>query len=161
MTMKLSVYPRRVRDLFAALSLRRTSAGRVHIYLRIANVDGSVQHYYHFLLGFLAPLALFADACERENARALIHVRSCEPLDGLLREARFPNVIIHDPVAHHEGLEFPPGDAVETVTIGGFDHPRFYDRAILNAVEATMRARLHDAVAHETAALRKKLRPKK
>jgi hypothetical protein len=82
----------------------------------IRNRDGSVEHYYHFLLGFCVPLVRFS-LSRGEPGESLV-VRECGPLTPLLAELRLPLDIL--PVAQFRAQ-------AATVQITGFDHPASYD----------------------------------
>ncbi len=68
--------------------------------LTISNNGGSVEHYYHFLLGFLFPLAVVQLRLQKMNTIGPIYVRSCGPMDRMLNEVDFPHVRIIDKHEH-------------------------------------------------------------
>ncbi len=76
---------------FAALRLRRP------IHVTIHNRGGSVEHFYHFLLGYFLPLCSYLDGAPRN---APILVRSCGPMDRIIRELDWPGLVILDREAH-------------------------------------------------------------
>jgi len=47
------------------------------VHLSFLNHDGSVEHYYHFLLGFFIPLILACEQLTRTGKARNIYVRSC------------------------------------------------------------------------------------
>jgi capsular polysaccharide biosynthesis protein len=82
----------------------------------IRNRSGSVEHYYHFLLGFCVPLVRFS-LSRAEPGESLV-VRECGPLTALLAELRLRLDIL--PVAQFHAQP-------ATVQIAGFDDPASYD----------------------------------
>jgi hypothetical protein len=71
------------------------------INLAVRNMSGSVEHYYHFLLGYLFPLAIRHAALHSQGFSGCILVRSCGPMDRILREVKFPGVEIISKHEHH------------------------------------------------------------
>ena len=55
--------------------------------------SGSCEHYYHFLLGYLLPLAAFL-AQRNLVSEQVIMLRSCGPLDRILREIEVPSLLL-------------------------------------------------------------------
>jgi hypothetical protein len=88
--------------------------------VEITNRNGSVEHYYHFLLGFAIPLVKFYLDTESCRHKPLI-VRECGPLTPLLSELNLNLEIL--PV--QEFVKYPP-----LIQLEGYDGPRFYDRAV-------------------------------
>jgi hypothetical protein len=100
--------------------------------------DGSPEHYHHFLLGFFVPLVYHLSTdWSRERFDRLL-VRSCGPLDRLIREFGDSRIEIVEKSSHHGmardlGQRREPADSTsyrEThrfVTIHGCDHPAAYD----------------------------------
>lgn len=82
----------------------------------IRNRSGSVEHYYHFLLGFCVPLVRFA-LSRGERGESLV-VRECGPLTALLAELGLRLEIL--PVAQFHAQP-------ATVQLAGFDDPGSYD----------------------------------
>lgn len=60
----------------------------------ILNQNGSVEHYFHFLLGFLLPLANFMDTLRGNAEDMALLVRSCGPMDRMLEEVAFPGLTV-------------------------------------------------------------------
>jgi len=92
-----------------------------NVHLTLANRGGSVEHYYHFLLGFLVPL-LEARAARTD---ATFFVRSCAVMDRLLRE-----VVAERLVIVNRDLHQLIGGEMERVRIVGYDAPDAYDREV-------------------------------
>ena len=57
---------------------------------------GSVEHYYHFLLGFLMPLVDRLTHAENE----IYVIRSCGPLDTIIRSLPVASIEIIDKFTH-------------------------------------------------------------
>jgi len=85
------------------------------LHLTIANRAGSVEHYYHFLLGFLLPLVLRLERLRADGDTSQVIVRSCGPMDRHLAELRLEGLRI---VAREE---HPHLASDRRETIAGFD----------------------------------------
>ena len=80
---------------------------------------GSRQHYYHFLLGVLLPLA---DYLARTGEATLpMMVRSCGPLDAILYELQLPRLMISDTESHQNLGDSLSPEVARKVGIAGFD----------------------------------------
>jgi Glycosyltransferase 61 len=64
------------------------------VHLHVNNQSGSVEHYYHFLLGFLFPLALRVEMLERDQSINNVLTRSCGPMDKIIRELNYQKLRI-------------------------------------------------------------------
>lgn len=121
----------------------------------IINRKGSVEHYYHFLLGFLAPLIQRITTL-RDNARTIC-VRSCGPMDGLIREV-LPNGIKILPKLEHALLldeaRSSNNPKLRFETIYGFDNRSYYDATVFRSLKRVLEAKLFDGVEYEKRALR-------
>jgi hypothetical protein len=95
--------------------------------------DGSVEHYYHFLLGFLFPLVQYV----AENRLGSFVVRSCGPMDSIMSEVFKTKCQILDRMEHQELVNTSNPDAV--VTLNGFDHPDYYDPKVINTIAGQIR----------------------
>ena len=99
------------------------SAGRASrpLHLTIQANAGSCEHYYHFILGYLLPLA--AHLARREMAEdRVILLRSCGPLDRILHELSLPGLLCCERFTHasiRKTLE--RSSRVEIDEIKGFD----------------------------------------
>lgn len=76
------------------------SLAQTAVNLTIRNRGGSVEHFYHFLLGFLFPLAIAKTRLDELGFSGPIYVRSCGPMDRILAELAFPNVRIVEKTEH-------------------------------------------------------------
>lgn len=94
------------------------------VHLTIKNVGGSVEHYYHFLLGFIVPLIQWHTLVQQQTT----YIRSCAVLDPLIEELNLSGVVILDKELHHslKSLDNFQGFSLEHQTITGFDHPEKY-----------------------------------
>jgi len=90
---------------------------QIPLHISIQNNSGSVEHYYHFLLGFLIPLAALFSR-EPPDARIVL-IRSCGPMDRHLRELGISGLTTIDKVAHR-GMRSQT-DGAEFVSLQGFD----------------------------------------
>lgn len=57
---------------------------RVHLTMR--NRGGSVEHFYHYLFGYLIPLCHYLGVHPAGRPGARLLLRSCGPMDRILRE---------------------------------------------------------------------------
>lgn len=115
------------------------------INLTIRNVGGSVEHYYHFLLGFLFPLALKHKSLQEQGFSGLVYVRSCGPMDRILREIGFPGITIIEKAEHHRNSSRDEidGSPVMQETVFGMDFANGdYPRDSILDAAGTVRSRL-------------------
>lgn len=92
-----------------------------------ANQGGSVQHFYHFLLGYMLP---FVEHCHALRPTHRFLLRDCGPMNPLLRELDgfrieiIPaNLVLTSLVGVNEVVGHLP-----KIVVPGFDSPRFYAR---------------------------------
>jgi hypothetical protein len=112
--------------------------------LEIQNITGSVEHYYHFLLGFLIPLTDWHGlGMQKRNLE--IRVRSCSMMDRLTRELNIPGLVIVPkdaiPMARIIG-SILWGNRCRVVELRGLDHPSCYDGQRLREAARKIRERL-------------------
>lgn len=101
-----------------------------NILLKIYNRNGSVQHYYHYLLGFLMPLCINWDRIQDDTHGSNITVRSCALMDRLTLELNFENlnIIDYDPsLAIRDTLATVNYDRI--IELEGYDFTTYYDAA--------------------------------
>ena len=67
-------------------------------WLGVRNNAGSVEHYYHFLLGYLLPLCAYAG--QRDNESSILLARACGPLNHLVCEVGIPGLLLCEPQSH-------------------------------------------------------------
>src|SRR5262245_9534782 len=84
-------------------STRSTGGSHHRLHLTISNVGGSVEHYHHFLLGFLVPLVLHRRSTWQNPSYEEVCVRSCGPMDAIIRQLNAVSLAIVDK-AEHERL---------------------------------------------------------
>ncbi|MGJ8671444.1 glycosyltransferase 61 family protein [Rubritalea sp.] len=97
---------------------------RKKIHLTFKNRAGSVEHYYHFLLGVLIPLALFKKECGNKN----IYIRSCGIMDEHLLHFKQGIINISEKTLH-EKIRYTNELTNEYSCIDrpGFDSPAYYN----------------------------------
>jgi hypothetical protein len=112
------------------------------IHLTLRNGGGSVEHYYHFLLGFLTPLVNWRSASGNSMPGTIL-IRSCGPLDALLRELAVDNLVIMDRDEHAGLLDQRTyqGRPLSHVTLGGSDSLNHHN-AVVFSMAASEIARL-------------------
>ena len=97
------------------------------IHLTLNNHGGSVEHYYHFLLGFLAPLTLLRSQLASDR-RTEICVRSCGPMDKHLITPELNGVCILDKELHSEMRNNKARhNAYTFMRRRGYDNPKAYN----------------------------------
>jgi Glycosyltransferase 61 len=110
------------------------------IHLTCNPLGGSVQHYHHFLLGYLVPLVSEWNSLVADPDVKRISVRSCAILDPILHALELPRLVILPKEAHAEIPLKDQGDAKENieirfVTLIGHDYPQSYNRQIFKNVK--------------------------
>jgi hypothetical protein len=124
--------------------------------IRIRPNNGSAQHYYHFLFGFLFPLCLHLESLVGGRLPRML-VRSCGPLDAILRELAIPELAIcPKPDFAAASERFRADLAIERIDLAGFDlsarRPE-YDCERMTRAAAAVAARLRSRIAAEAAEL--------
>src|SRR5258706_13262619 len=76
---------------------------RQDLHLTIWNMGGYVEHYHHFLLGFFVPLIRYRKRTWQNAAYGQVVIRSCGPMDGLVRQLGAENITILDKSEHRSG----------------------------------------------------------
>lgn len=102
---------------------------------------GSVEHYHHFLLGFVTPLVL--KMIENENANRTFYIRSCSILDRIVHELKFNNLVITDKI---QLISMTRSGELPIETLDGYDTPNFYSRPVFDKVSSYLNLRLSDEI---------------
>jgi hypothetical protein len=120
------------------------SGANLHVTLR--NGLGSVEHYFHFLLGFFVPLFMARDGLVTGNSDRLL-VRSCAVLDRHLRALAWPDLVILEREVHEkmklEGLGEGDFDPLQFVEIEGRDSPERYSSSEFQAFSSRLKKHLY------------------
>ncbi|MEG6509077.1 glycosyltransferase family 61 protein [Methyloligella sp. 2.7D] len=106
-------------------------------WLNIRNNGGSVEHYYHFLLGYLLPLCGYAE--EEKTEAPILLARACGPLSRLVCEVGIPGLVLCEPYSHSLLSSEAEKLRLENVDILGLDCSearREYDADRLASVAA-------------------------
>lgn len=111
-------------DLTNAPVVNRAQANVRHLTIRIGS--GSVEHFFHFLLGFYVPLVYYLTEIWHSEDFNWLLVRSCGPLDALIREIDDHRIKIIDK-AEHGRLAKQSVGVDDVIEIKGNDYPRTYD----------------------------------
>ena len=101
------------------------------LHLTIKTNAGSCEHFYHFLLGFLLPLAAYIVRRGIAEDRAII-LRDCGPLDRILRELALPGLLCCERFTHtsiRKSLEHSPWAEIDEIK--GFDFGHLPDEKVL------------------------------
>jgi hypothetical protein len=114
-----------------------TSSGPT-LHVTVEHYSGSVQHYFHFLLGFFVPLVYHLSTTWAGWDLDRVLVRSCGPFDRILAELGDPRIRVVDPEQHRQLAASAPPDRtpLQVATIRGHDDPAVYDRATFALVRA-------------------------
>src|SRR5262252_9067504 len=108
------------------------------IHLTFKNLNGSVQHYFHFLLAFVIPLIRIWNSLATSSETPQVFVRSCAIMDELLHQLQLPGLVILDVAAHAAMCDQRAApeskDTPLFVTLDGFDDPVRYDAKTFNSV---------------------------
>ena len=121
------------------------------VHLSLLNHRGSVEHYYHFMMGFILPLVqVWPDVVARAAGRQ-IYIRSCAVMDPLLHELQLEGVSILPPVTHKlletNAEEFrKAGHRLEYKSALGFDKPAAYDAQVFFTTRAQVFDRLREEI---------------
>ncbi len=95
-------------------------AGRL-LHLTIQPNAGSCEHFYHFMLGYLLPLAAYLVRRRIADDRIIL-LRSCGPLDRILRELAMPGLLLCERFSHSSIMEtMARAPWTEIDKIKGFD----------------------------------------
>lgn len=133
------------------------------VHLTLHNHGGSVEHYYHFLFGYLVPLCsyLSANRAARRDVRLL--ARSCGPMDRILRELNLSRLELLDKRVHRrlaEAARLDPSDRVVEMmgTDVGRDH-REYDHNMIARARRYILRRCRERIEVHRQALHRTWRP--
>ncbi len=121
------------------------------IHLSLQNQGGSVEHYYHFLLGFLVPLTLAQEKHKNLDGTRKIYVRSCALMDEHIKSIGFPEVIITDKFSHKQlklgvATEFVDVAELKFIECMGYDFPARYNYQAFCNVESIITTQLSNEI---------------
>lgn len=103
-----------------------------HLHLTIENRSGSVEHYWHFMMGFYLPLIHFHQSLGFLGRRTTqLYIRSCGPMNRHLEALGWRGLNILEKRAHHAAFNSAGNQTVESVTLHGIDMIPFYDFALM------------------------------
>lgn len=138
------------------------------LHLTIKNHGGSMEHFHHFLLGFFVPLICHAKASWQNPKYRTVLIRSCGPMDGIIRQLKSPKLRLVDKLEHREmgegrsrlgavlrGLAFGSGDR-RYMDLRGFDYPVVYNARAFAAAQAGLEDLLGREIARARAGLEAK-----
>ncbi|MEP2715659.1 glycosyltransferase family 61 protein [Pseudophaeobacter sp.] len=130
------------------------------VHLSLVNDHGSVQHFYHFMMGFMVPLVHIWPDVVAKSAGRPVFVRSCAVMDPILKALQLEGLQIlpapiHRSLGEKTDWRRKLGHRLDHVSTPGFDTPAKYDPAVFQAV----RERLFDQLGPEIAAERDLLAP--
>lgn len=94
--------------------------------------SGSVQQYYHFLLGYLAPLLRWSDRTRQRS----VWLRDCGPMNAWM--AVLDGVIDVELMTPGDALHVLAGKREPTVVLKGMDYPDSFDGPALRAFRDRM-----------------------
>jgi hypothetical protein len=123
----------------------------INAHLTFRNQDGSVEHFYHFLLGFLVPLVRAIPTLEHSFKINNFYVRSCAVMDEIINEIDCPKLIIikKDQLKNVKNSSFSNKIKYRRFYFVGYDHAHKYNKEIFSNVSEILRRRLSDQIASE------------
>ncbi|HEY1751225.1 MAG TPA: glycosyltransferase family 61 protein, partial [Caulobacteraceae bacterium] len=131
--------------------------GRFDIVVDVERPHGSVQHYFHFLLGHLVPLVSAWDDFGLDPDVRRIFVRSCAVLDPLLLEFELPKLAIVPREQHSQLLRDAAAGGLRAVALAARDDADLFDREVFAAAQRRIFERLGASIDAHAAALRRML----
>lgn len=127
--------------LMARLAPSATDSDQV-VSLSLNNHGGSVQHYYHFLLGFLLPLVHWYENNSGDRYKRII-VRSCGIMDAHIESLGFRNVSFS---GRSSAGKIGRDSLIRRLEIEGYDNPQLdYAGQIIAAKNTLVRQLLSAA----------------
>jgi hypothetical protein len=113
------------------------------IHLTIKNHHGSVEHYYHFLLGFLVPLVNWYNTHDGA-AYPKILIRSCAVLDPLIHDLAIPNLVVLDKEVHRSLAAQTNWDRqpLRHIHLEGYDDELLFDANLFRNAALDIQKRL-------------------
>ena len=118
-----------------------TSLDTRPLHLTITPNAGSCEHFYHFLLGYLLPLAAYIARRGIAEDRAII-LRDCGPLGRILRELALPGLLCCERFTHasiRKTLQHSPWAEIDEIEAAS--------RKLLHSLQTTAPARNREAEA--------------
>jgi hypothetical protein len=128
------------------------------VWLDIRNTYGSVEHYYHFLLGYLLPLCAYAG--QRGDDSSILLARSCGPMSHLVTELGIPGLILCERKSYREFSRRVEELGLTRVELSGLDlekRPTQYDAERVARVVSQAKAYIRQRLGGTIDALRDKL----
>jgi hypothetical protein len=100
------------------------------IVIQSQNKAGSIQHYFHFLLGYLVPFIEYYVSIDRDRDSQVV-LQSVGLLDEHTRSLSLSGVVIADQRAYRESVEGTSSETraphtQEIVRLDGYDAPGYY-----------------------------------
>jgi len=129
-----------------------------HIHLTIKNHSGSVEHYYHFLLGFLVPLVIeMENYQENKIFLSSVFIRSCGPMDQHLLSLGYQNLKLinknlHETAISNKGVL--ANDPLNYQVVLGQDSGLDYDKNVLGRATKIIKKRLDTFHSHKNEKLK-------
>jgi hypothetical protein len=141
------------------------------LHLTIRNYGGSVEHFHHFLFGFLVPLVCHAKSSWQNPRYHAVLIRSCGPMDGIIRQLKSGRLRTIDKAEHARlgegrprfgsvlrGLAFGSGDR-RFMDLKGYDYPVVYNARAFARARAGLNEILGAEIANVCAALEQRFPP--
>ena len=129
-----------------------------HIHLTIKNLGGSVEHYYHFLLGFLVPLVIeMENYQENKIFLSSVFIRSCGPMDQHLLSLGYQNLKLINKNLHENAISnngVLTNDLLNYQVVLGQDGGSGYDRNVLRRASKIIKKRLDTSNSHKNEKLK-------
>ena len=121
------------------------------IHLSLKNFFGSVEHYYHFLLGFLAPVIIAHTNIYNAKSKQNVYIRSCAIMDDHLIGINLPEVNIISKFEHKrlkvEESERTSGNSkLKFIEYDGYDDPAKYIYKDFCTVNSVVKKQLNSEI---------------
>ena len=128
------------------------------IHLTIRNRGGSVQHFYHFRLGFLVPLVKARNGLVTKIDNGNVFVRSCALMDPLLAQLGLPGLVIIDAVEHaawtKERFDVEKANNLMFVSVDGYGMRSRYCFATFESAKSQIFFHLRGKICQEIRVIR-------
>lgn len=136
---------------------------QLDVHLTFNNQAGSVEHYFHFLLGLLLPMVLVCEKLIETGKIRYIYIRSCAILDDHIRSLGYPEIVILDKRVHSEIKESKKRLEGSTLSlqffeIDGLDSPGKYSRESFESAVSILRSKLSEELIQVENGIRQRYR---
>jgi len=119
--------------------------------VRVTNEFGAIEHYYHYMMGFLVPLIKYSNELKESGCEDILYVRSCEHLGHILDEVNLSNVKTVPYKEHKKIFDNPQkNDGIKRVIIKGYALASNYNKDDFNYVSNVLQTKILSEKIKET-----------